>query len=296
MDLFPELIGKSTKNWGMPYMGSKNDIAWEIVNAMPKSETFVDLFCGGCAITHAAMVSRRWSKFIINDLRPTAKLFYKAVNGDLKEYERFVSRAEFFRSDDIGIKILWSFGNGCKSYLWNADKEKLKGSAVRMLTEPTLKKRRESWREFVNELKKSLESLESLERLERLESLERLQSLERLERLESLERLQSYQVDYTEVKIPENAVVYCDIPYKGTSDYGNSFDYEKFYEWFSSLKCPAFLSEYNAPFTLVAEYPKRKKRGNPATMKDNSMGSVTERLYFNGNLEQYKDLMINKGK
>ena len=284
MDLFPELIGKSTKNWGMPYMGSKNDIAWEIVNAMPKADTFVDLFCGGCALTHAAMVSRRWSKFIINDLRPTAKLFFKAVNGDLKEYERFVSRAEFIKSDDIGIKILWSFGNDCKSYLWNADKEKLKGSAVRMLTEPTLKKRREAWMEFVNELKKRLQSLERLQSLQSLQSLERLQSLE------------SYQVDYTEVKIPENAVVYCDIPYKGTSDYGNSFDYEKFYEWFCSLKCPAFLSEYNAPFTLVAEYPKRKKKGNPSTMKDNSMGSVTERLYFNGTIEQYKELMNNKGK
>ena len=139
LDLFPECCGKGSKNWGMPYMGSKNDIAWQIVHAMPKAETFVDLFCGGCAITHAAMVSGRWKRFIINDVKPTANIFFKAVNGDLKEYERFVSRADFFKTDDLCIKMLWSFGNDCKSYLWNANKEKLKGYAVSMLTEKTLK-------------------------------------------------------------------------------------------------------------------------------------------------------------
>ena len=294
-DLFPEIIGKGSKNWGMPYMGSKNDIAWDVVHAMPKADVFVDLFCGGCAITHAAMVSNRWKRFVMNDIKPIAKIFYKAVHGDLKKYERFVPRHEFMKTDDLLIKMIWSFGNDCNSYLWSTEKEKLKGAAVRMLTEKTLKKRRAAWRDFVRELKTAIgyeelkkEKFNQLQRLERLQSLERL---ERLERLESLESLESHQDDYKNIHIPDNAVVYCDIPYKGTSDYGNEFNHEEFYEWFKSLKVPAFMSEYSAPFQQVAEWPKRKKRGNPATMKGNNLGSCTERLYFNGTLEQYKELM-----
>lgn len=51
------------------------------------------------------------------------------------------------------------------------------------------------------------------------------------------------------------------------------------------------MSEYHAPFTCVAEWPKRKKAGNRATMKDNAMGSCTERLYFNGTMDEYRKLM-----
>ena len=35
------------KSWGLPYTGSKNLIAKSIVNALPKGERLVDLFCGG---------------------------------------------------------------------------------------------------------------------------------------------------------------------------------------------------------------------------------------------------------
>ena len=38
--------------YGLPYKGSKNAIAEWIVNALPDAECFVDLFCGGGAVTH----------------------------------------------------------------------------------------------------------------------------------------------------------------------------------------------------------------------------------------------------
>jgi site-specific DNA-adenine methylase len=38
--------------YGLPYKGSKNAIADWIVSTLPKAEIFVDLFCGGGAITH----------------------------------------------------------------------------------------------------------------------------------------------------------------------------------------------------------------------------------------------------
>ena len=294
-ELFKDDCGKGTKNWGMPWMGSKSDIAWQVVNALPKGETFVDLFFGGGAITHAAMVSKRWSNFIANDILGTPEIFIKAVRGELKGYDRFVSRADFKESDDIVVKMLWSFGNDLKGYLWSPENERLKGIATQMLTAKTLESRRMYFRNFIGALKKEyIQNIDCLQLFERLEGLESLQGLERIERLQSLqgleriERIQVLKCDYRAVTIPRGGVVYCDIPYKGTSGYLVGFDHEAFYEWFSSLKVPAFCSEYDAPFTMVAEFDKLKKRGDRRTMK---VEKIKERLYFNGTMDEYMELM-----
>ena len=294
-ELFNDDCGKGTKSWGMPWMGSKSDIAWQVVNAIPKGETFVDLFFGGGAITHAAMVSKRWDNFIANDILGTPDIFIKAVRGELKGYDRFVSRSEFKASDDIVVKMLWSFGNNLRSYLWSPENERLKCIATQMLTAKTLESRRMYFKNFIGALKKEyIQNIDRLQWIERLESLESLQGLERLERLQSLqglemlERLQGLKCDYRAVTIPRGWVVYCDIPYKGTGGYIGGFDHESFYEWFSSLKVPAFCSEYDAPFTMVAEWDKFKKAGDRRTM---NVEKIKERLYFNGTMDEYMELM-----
>ena len=43
-----------TNRYGVPYMGSKNDIAEQIIQIVPQARNFYDLFAGGCAVTHAA--------------------------------------------------------------------------------------------------------------------------------------------------------------------------------------------------------------------------------------------------
>lgn len=45
------------KTFGTPYMGSKNGIAEDLIRQMPEGKRFVDLFAGGCAMTHAAILS-----------------------------------------------------------------------------------------------------------------------------------------------------------------------------------------------------------------------------------------------
>ena len=294
-ELFNDDCGKDTKNWGMPWMGSKSDIAWQVVNALPKGETFVDLFFGGGAITHAAMVIKRWKNFIANDILGTPDIFLKALRGELKGYDRFVSRAEFKASDDIVVKVLWSFGNDLKSYLWSPENERLKGIATKMLTAKTLESRRMYFINFIGALKKKdvqnidrLQWLECIERLQSLEGLARIERLQSLEGLARLERLQVLKCDYRDVTIPSGSIVYCDIPYNGTSGYIGGFDHEAFYEWFSSLNVPAFCSEYDAPFTMVAEWDKLKKRGDRRTMK---VEKIKERLYFNGTMDEYMELM-----
>ena len=56
--------------YGMPYCGSKNRIAKKIIDLLPPGKRFVDLFAGGHAITHAALLSDKWESVAANDLNP----------------------------------------------------------------------------------------------------------------------------------------------------------------------------------------------------------------------------------
>ena len=81
----------------------------------------------------------------------------------------------------------------------------------------------------------------------RLKAIDRRMDVSSLERLRSLERLQSLELDYNDLEIPENAVIYCDPPYKGTHGYQCGFDREKFYDWCEKQAAPVFISEYWMP-------------------------------------------------
>lgn len=66
-------------------------------------------------------------------------------------------------------------------------------------------------------------------------------------------------MDYAEVKIPQDSVIYCDIPYENTKKYvgAEHFDYERFYDWACRQTHPVFISSYNMPedrFECVAEF------------------------------------------
>lgn len=55
------------KRYGLPYQGSKNAIARAIIDTLPGANIFIDLFAGGCAVTHAAMESGKYRRVIAND-------------------------------------------------------------------------------------------------------------------------------------------------------------------------------------------------------------------------------------
>lgn len=44
-------------SYGIPYQGSKSKIAPWVVEHLPSSDVLVDLFAGGCAITHCELES-----------------------------------------------------------------------------------------------------------------------------------------------------------------------------------------------------------------------------------------------
>lgn len=103
----------------------------------------------------------------------------------------------------------------------------------------------------------SLECEEHLERLQRLQSLEMLQSLQQFERLQTLEKIQTLQRvsgvplieincgSYLDYEYQPGDIVYCDIPYENTKDYGKEFNHKEFYDWAYSRPYQVFFSSYN---------------------------------------------------
>ena len=118
------------KSWGLPYMGSKNTIAKDVVNALPKGERLVDLFAGGCSITDYALKNtNKFSRFLVNDLNVwSPQMYVKALAGGFKDEERWISRQNFFRLKDTDpyVKLCFSFGNNLKDYMYATELEPYK--------------------------------------------------------------------------------------------------------------------------------------------------------------------------
>ena len=115
--------------YGVPYLGSKNKLAEDIIALLPKGKRLVDLFAGGCAITHCAMDSGKWEKVLNNDLCPLRgqTLFRKAAEGEyLKEdYYRIVSKEEFYEKRYVEPHMVavwgWNGGRGYMGQKWYDD-------------------------------------------------------------------------------------------------------------------------------------------------------------------------------
>lgn len=115
--------------YGLPYKGSKNKLAERLVHLLPKRTHLVDLFCGGCAVSHAALLMGKYEHIHINDINwmcPT--LFIDALNGKYNDENRWISREDFFRLKDTDpyVAVVWSFGNNFRDYLYSKEIEPLK--------------------------------------------------------------------------------------------------------------------------------------------------------------------------
>ena len=91
-----------------------------------------------------------------------------------------------------------------------------------------------------------------------------------------------FSMDYSDFICPEGSLVYCDIPYKGTTQYSavGDFDHEVFYTWAKSQKqCRILVSEYkhNVPegARIVWEHNSRKSIRN----KDGLQEATVEVLF-----------------
>ena len=253
---------------GLPYQGSKNKIAFDLLSFIPPAKHFYDLFAGGCSMTHAAILSGKYSYFVVNDITDSTKLFVDAISGKYRSENRWISRDDFLllKDSDTYVRICWSFGNNQKQYLYGKDIEPYKkafhyayffcdGSLFSLLGVDLMgvEKLAPSYDKYLR-LKRVIRDTKGridLQSLQSLESLERLQSLQSLQSLESLERLERLEGSYEKVDIKPNSVVYCDIPYRCTRGYLNDFDHDRYYDWVRDSKHIIFTSEYNMPNDFI---------------------------------------------
>lgn len=243
-----EDIEKYETHYGVPYQGNKSRIADIIINILPGGSRLVDLFGGGGAITHCALLSAKWDSYLYNDINKNiTTLFMDAVNGKYRDEKRVITREDFenLKDTDPYVKYIWSFGNNGTGYLWGKDIEEIKCTACHSLMDETLRDRRLAYMKYVKMLKKNL-SDDRLEPIERLQSLEHLQGLQQLE---ALQRLEVCNISYEDFEYKPGDIVYCDVPYEvmgkqKCKDYGLNFDSLKFYEWAKNREYQIFFSSY----------------------------------------------------
>lgn len=307
------VIPKDIKNFRLPYMGSKNKIAVDLLREMlkvkPRAKYFYDLFGGGGSMSFTA--SQIGLKTHYNELQTSLvkfidyifNRFEKGLKGQYgifpDDFYKFIDRKEFMKlKDEDSIKgqfarICYSFGNNQKSYLFG-DIEKTKHLAhdiVMFRCEKSLKELNGlldtdiktsnllTWNErrlnFAKQVKDR--KYHETEQLRRLEQLEQLQQLERLQPIFTTSNL-----SYKEVKINtpiDETIIYLDPPYRNTGKYieGKDFNYKELDQWFLDNKYTCFMSEYNAPHKVLFEIDKLRLFNNSEEKKK----VVKEKLYIN---------------
>ncbi len=216
--------------YGLPYKGSKNAIARAIIDYLPKGKRLVDLFGGGGAISHCALLSQKWQSVLYNEINEQlAELFKDAMLGNLTKEKRpdlyrWVSREEFFevKDKDIAVALMFSFGNGYRTYCYGKPIEPYKKACHMAIVFDQWQEMETLCPEVAESAKKALKGIEDTKRrrlafapaivkeLKRLNNIELikgnplysschvkkyrgLESLERLQSLESLERLERLQ-------------------------------------------------------------------------------------------------------
>lgn len=299
------------RQFGIPYMGSKQLIADWVVEHFKCAEHFYDLFCGGCAVTHAAMLSGKFADFTANDVNPHTLLFGDAIRGKFLNEERWISRDDFFalKDTDSLVAVAWSYGNNERAYAYNPNLEEyqhalhealywrsyermmlLYGIDLRPIdselfaercrrARAIIKKAIANGHDFCDEVLNSI-SEGSLTTGVQVKSIKRINNCCRL--APHANKLQQTIGDYRDVKIKPNSLIYCDIPYKNTADYGVDFNHDEFYEW--ALRQPnIIISEYSMPSEFVEIDAKYKQ----CTFSQKNNNKVVERLFIPRRNEQF---------
>lgn len=281
--------------YGIGYMGSKSKIAKDIIDLLPTGKRFVDLFGGGFAMSHCALLSGKYESVLYNDINPLIVQYVKdAITGKyspLTFVPEFITRQLFYelKDKDGYVKYCWSFGNNGKDYLYSKEKEQLKHilhdfivfgkwndclpkELLELVTAKDIKERRKQTKRFMKQNGKRLD-IEHLERLQHLEHLERLQHLQHFEYLEIT------CADYKDYQYKDGDVVYCDIPYYKTKQYDNFFDFNAFFNWVKTRPYQVYFSNNEKiPQVFPCIWQKEIKT---TLCSNNNAVKQNERLYVN---------------
>lgn len=230
----------------MRYLGGKTRNAKaiaEVLQKYRKGRTYLEPFCGGLSVT-----VRMDGDIILNDLHDGLINLYKAIQKDEFDYPiDLISQEEYKKlkkENDLSNPLTTFVGHGL-SYAgkwWGGYDtyylKRGKPNAVQNMTINSLKKKFS-----LSHIKNALFTCESYDKLE-----------------------------------PDNMLIYCDPPYKGTTmDYiSNQFDSDQFWDtmrkW--SKNNTVIISEFNAPsdFKCIWEKPYKVQMSKEQKL-------VTEKLF-----------------
>ncbi|WP_125766126.1 DNA adenine methylase [Levilactobacillus mulengensis] len=273
---------KNSEKWmcGLPYVGNKGQKAQQIIDLLPSGGRFIDVFGGGGSISLHACNSGKWDEVIYNDRRKTVVNLLKALIEDSPHFDLikyvYMDRETFYNwrdnmPDSIErtlVLIAWSFGNNMRDYLWGKKVEKEKLQRTRALffgntgtklddlysyskNETSISGKYKMFHKWRREEMNISGHYDILQQLGQLQQLERLKQLEPTERLQQLEYS---TLDYHDLIIRPDDIVYCDPPYVNTGVNYGGWNPDAFYAWLAA--CPAkqiYISEYTKlPHTEVA--------------------------------------------
>ncbi len=93
-----------------------------------------------------------------------------------------------------------------------------------------------------------------------------------------------YDLDYKELVIPDNSIIYCGIPYENTKQYSTSkgFNHTEFWNYARKLSTEGhsvFVSEYNAPSDFRCIWQKEAKSSLSANGQIGGNKCSTEKLF-----------------
>ena len=267
-------------NYGIPYKGSKNKIAENIIAQLPPAKHFYDLFGGGGAMTHCALLSGKYEFVHYNELNPLVfKAFKMALNGEFKGENRWISKEDFERLKDSDpyVACCYSFGNDFKTYAYGKNCELFKKAVHYSIVfddnsllnnyidlsnfkynSENIKERRSELHSLLKKSKLNVEYGKPNQPVSQHQIwFERLQNLESINNCGVL----LSNLSYEEVPIESDSVIYCDPPYKDTNTYIDDFNHEKFYQWLRDCReknQQVFISEYQMPSEFFEVYSKEK--------------------------------------
>lgn len=257
------------KRYGLPYQGSKNKLAERIVELLPSADHLYDVFCGGGAVTHCALLSRKWKCVHFSDITDSVVLLKDCFEGNVPDGSEWISREEFFarKDNDPYVRLLWSFGNGQRQYLYSKEIEPYKKLVHEMIYAETPNERRLKFREvckmipFILSLNggddardctqslthggvtlqniRKLHDIQSSEAYDRMSALckgrdnewYRIQTTERHKSLPQPFCAGGYEMriaDYHDIEILPNSIIYADPPYYKTTGYGGKSNKSSF--------------------------------------------------------------------
>lgn len=240
----------------MKYMGSKSRIAKHIVPIIQEKikknniKTYIEPFCGGCNVIDKIQCETK----IASDNHKYLIEMFRSLDL-IEDLPEFITKEHYSEVRNCFNKELLEYPDwyiGAVGFLASYNGRFFDGGYAGIVYTKA-----GTERNYYDEAKRNL-----------------------LEQIPSLDNIQFLYGDYEELYSNQNnCMFYCDIPYKGTKQYGSSknFDYDRFWKWANKMneKNIVLVSEHEAPSEWTCIWQQEVKR----TIDNNKRVKAIEKLF-----------------